>query len=380
MKKKIIIASDSFKGSLTSREVGEAAREAVKSVMPGNECEVIPIADGGEGTVDALVSALKGEAIKTDATDPLGRSIKATYGICGDTAVIEIAAASGITLVEEKERNPMLASTFGTGLLIADAVRKGCRKFLIGLGGSATNDGGIGMLKALGFRFLDKHGREVEEGGRGLSEIEWIDDSHVMPELENCSFTVACDVTNPLTGPNGASYVFGGQKGADNVMMEKLDEGLRNFANVVSSKYGKDLSGFKGAGAAGGLGFAFLSFLRAELKPGIEMVLDAVGFDQRLKEAALVITGEGRLDQQTCMGKAPYGVLKRAMKKDVPVIAIGGAVVPEAVESLMKAGFSAVFPIVAGPVELSEALKPEVAKRNIRRTVSQILRAISVSI
>lgn len=380
MKTRIIISSDSFKGSLTSKEIGIAACEAVKTVMPYCVCEIIPIADGGEGTVDALVSALNGKKIETDTIGPLGKEINAVYGICGNTAVIEIAAASGLTLIRETERNPMLASTYGTGILIADAIRRGCRKFLIGLGGSATNDGGIGMLRALGYRFLDKQGQEVADGGMGLINIESIDESNVLSELKDCSFTVACDVNNPLTGPDGASFVFGEQKGADKIMMEKLDEGLKKLARIVTEKFNKDLSCSKGAGAAGGLGFAFISFLNGELKPGIDMVLDAVKFDERLKKAALVITGEGRLDQQTCMGKAPYGVLKRAMKNNIPVIAIGGSVDPEAMESLMKAGFSAVFPIVEGPITLSEALRHEVASRNVTRTVSQIMRTIKLSI
>lgn len=375
---KIIIASDSFKGSLTSIQVGEAAAKAVKAVMPEVKYEIIPVADGGEGTVEAIVAGLKGQLLETEVTGPLGTPVKAVYGICGETAVIEMAAASGLTLVPEDRRNPWITTTYGTGELIRDALSHGCRNFLIGIGGSATNDAGIGMLQALGFRFLDCEGKEVEAGGGEAGRIVTIDTTHALPELRQCSFTVACDVNNPLTGPNGASHIFGPQKGADKTMAEQLDLSLASFANAVANTYGEDLSSTPGAGAAGGLGFAFLAFLNANLKTGVDMVLDAVGFGTQLKDAMLVITGEGRLDHQTCMGKTPYGILKHAQSENVPVIAIGGAVVPDAVPNLLQAGFKAVFPIVSGPTTLSEALKPGTASQNVTRTVSQILRLLNL--
>ncbi|MDE6395998.1 MAG: glycerate kinase [Muribaculaceae bacterium] len=379
MRNKRVLASDAFKGSLSSLEVGEAAARAVEAVMPGMRYEVVPVADGGEGTVEAVVSALNGEFVTARVTGPLGEPVDAVYGVCGDTAVIEMAAASGLPLVPAERRNPWLTTSYGTGELIRDALGRGCRKFLVGIGGSATNDAGIGMLTALGFRFLDKDGNEVGPGGGEAGRIATIDETGVAPALRESRFTVACDVTNPLTGPNGASHVFGPQKGADPEMVGKLDEGLAAFARIVAQTKGIDLSERPGAGAAGGLGFAFLAFLGARLEPGIEMVLNAVGFDRSLEDAVLVVTGEGRLDSQTCMGKTPYGVLKRALAHGVPTVAIGGAVVPDAVPALMEAGFSAVFPIVAGPVELSEALRPEVAAANVERTVGQILRAVKIT-
>ncbi len=372
--RRIVVAADSFKGSLSSLEVGEAVAAGVSEVMPDVECVIVPVADGGEGTVEALVAALGGEFVMSRVTGPLGDVVEAKYGICGDTAVIEMAAASGLPLINKEKRNPWLATSFGTGELIRDALQRGCRKFLIGLGGSATNDAGVGMLQALGFNFLDKDGNEVGRGGGELDRIVKIDSTHALPELQESEFIVACDVNNPLTGPNGASRVFGPQKGADSTMVEKLDDALKSFARVVKEERGEDVSTFPGAGAAGGMGFAFLVFLNSHLQRGVEMVLEAVNFDTLLQDADLVITGEGRLDAQTVMGKTPYGVLKHAKELDVPVIAIGGSVVPEAVPTLIEAGFYAIFPIVPGPMYLQEALRPNIAKANITRTVNQILR------
>ncbi len=371
-----VIASDSFKGSLSSMEVGMAAEKGIKTVLPSAEVRIIPIADGGEGTVEAIVSGMKGNIINCTVQDPLGNSITASYGLCGETAVIEMSAASGITLIPSEDRNPWLTSTYGTGQLIKDALKRGCREFLIGLGGSATNDGGTGMLRALGFRFLDLDGNEVGDGGGEVGRIASIDASKVMPELAEATFNIACDVTNPLTGPEGASHIYGPQKGADTEMVIALDTALANFAKVTEKFCGRDFSTYPGAGAAGGMGFAFLAFLHGRLQPGIEMILDAVGFNEKLKGASLVITGEGRLDRQTCMGKAPYGVLKRAVAHNIPVIGIGGSVVPEAVPALLKAGFTAIFPIVPGPIPLHEAMRPDIAYSNIERTVSQILKTI----
>lgn len=380
MGNKIIVASDSFKGSLTSREVGEAASRAVREIFPDMTCEVVAVADGGEGTLDTIVSTLKGRKKKITVTGPLGRPVEAQYGICKETAIIEMAEASGLTLVPEKDRNPWISTSYGTGELILDALEEGCRKFIVGIGGSATNDAGIGMLSALGFKFHDEEDKEVGITGGDTGRIVRIDTTKVIPELRESSFVVACDVTNPLTGINGASHVFGVQKGAHNEMIEKLDNNLSNFASVVKKTVGKDYSLCSGAGAAGGMGFAFLAFLNANLKSGVDTVLDAIGFDTIIEGAALVITGEGRLDLQTCMGKAPYGVLKRCVKIGVPVIAIGGSVDPAAVSSLMNAGFSSVFPIISGPMDMKTALNYEVASGNVERTVAQILRTLKISV
>ncbi|MDE6668492.1 MAG: glycerate kinase [Muribaculaceae bacterium] len=371
-----VIAADSFKGSLSSLEVGQAAERGIKTVLPSAEVHIVPVADGGEGTVEAIVTGMGGHLVTCTVQGPLGEPVIASYGLYGDTAVIEIAAALGLTLITPEKRNPWLTSTYGTGQLICDALKRGCRNFLIGLGGSATNDGGTGMLRALGFQFLDSDGCPVGDGGGEVGRIVSIDDSKVIPELAEATFTIACDVTNPLIGPEGASYVYGPQKGADAEMVLALDKALRHFAEVTEDFCGQNFSAFSGAGAAGGLGFAFLAFLHGQLKPGIEMILDAVGFDEKIKDASLVITGEGRLDLQTCMGKAPYGVLRRAATRQIPVIAICGAVVSEAVPALTEAGFTAVFPVVAGPMALSEAMRPEVAMDNIRRTVAQIVRTV----
>lgn len=376
--RKIVVAADSFKGSLSSLEVGEAVSAGVSEVMPDVECVIVPVADGGEGTVEALVAALGGEIVECRVTGPLGDVVEAKYGICGDTAVIEMASASGLPLISKEKRNPWLTTSFGTGELIRDALQRGCRRFLIGLGGSATNDAGVGMLQALGFQFLDKDGNEIGRGGGNLSRIVEIDSTCALPELQECEFIVACDVNNPLTGTNGASRVFGPQKGADSAMVEKLDDALKSFAKVVEEERVEDLSTIPGAGAAGGMGFAFLAFFNSHLQPGVEMVLEAVDFDTLLQNADLVITGEGRLDAQTVMGKTPYGVLRRAKELDVPVIAIGGSVVPEAVPTLIEAGFYAIIPIVPGPMDLQEALRPNIAKANITRTVNQILRLYQV--
>ena len=378
--RKIVIAIDSFKGTLTSRQAGEAAAHGVADAMPAVELSVVPVADGGEGTVQAVITGLGGEMVECNVQGPLGETVKSSYGLCGDMAVIEIAAASGLTLIKAEQRNPWLTSSYGTGELIRDALLRGCRNILIGLGGSATNDAGFGMLSALGYRFLDANGCELTASGGACARVASIDDSAVLPQLKEARFTVACDVNNPLTGPYGASHVFGPQKGADAAMIAKLDGALSYFANVTASYLGHDFSNEKGAGAAGGLGFAIKAYLRGSLTSGVDMVLDALRFNEIIRDADLIITGEGRRDGQTCMGKTPGGVLRRGIARNIPVIAVGGSVDETAIEELMNAGFSAVFPIVAGPLTLQEAMKPEVASRNLQRTVAQLLRAISLRI
>lgn len=373
---KIVVAPDSFKGSLTANEVAISIEEGIKSVFP--QCEVlkVPIADGGEGTVDALVAGTGGKIVTVTVAGPLMRPVEARYGIIdeGSTAIIEMAEASGLTLISSEERNPMETTTYGTGELIRDAILRGCRRFLVGIGGSATNDAGTGMLQALGFRFFDEKNRELGKGGKILDQIARIDSSDVIPELKGCDFIVACDVSNPFYGPQGAAYVYAPQKGADEAMVRDLDAGLKHFAQIIRKFTGKEVCDIPGAGAAGGLGGALLAFVGAELTPGIRMVLKAVNFEEKLNGAELVITGEGRLDSQTTMGKAPQGVLDIALSKGIPVIAIGGAV--EDAAALNAAGFSAVFPIIQGVVDLKTAMKRTVAAENIHRTISQIMRLI----
>lgn len=378
--KKITIAVDSFKGSLSSREVADAFEEGFKSQFPKCEVVKVSIADGGEGTVDALVETLDGQFIEAQVADPLGRKISARYGVIdgGHTAVMEMSAASGLPLIAPEERNPLLTSTYGTGELIADAIERGCRKFLVGIGGSATNDGGTGMLRALGFRFFDAEGNELIGGGEILEHIDKIDASTARTELAECEFIVACDVTNPLYGPEGAAYVFAPQKGADAAMVERLDQGLRNYARAIERFNGVQVDAIAGAGAAGGLGGGFKALLGARLERGIDMVLSAMQFSKIIAGSDLVITGEGRIDRQTTMGKAPSGVLREATAQGIPTIAIGGAVQPCA--ELNESGFAAVLPVVAGPVTLEVAMQRDTAIENVRRTATQIARILTLKI
>ena len=370
--KRITIAVDSFKGSLSSREVADAFEAGFRTRIPDCEVRKVSIADGGEGTVDALVETLNGDYVEARVADPLGRPIVARYGVIdgGTTAVMEMSAASGLPLIAPEERNPLLTSTYGTGEMIAHAMERGCRKFLVGIGGSATNDGGTGMLRALGFRFLDAEGHELVGGGEILERIAQIDSSNVRKELNECEFVVACDVTNPLYGPEGAAYVFAPQKGADAAMVERLDQGLRTYARAIERYNGVQVDQIAGAGAAGGLGGGFKALLGARLERGIDMVLNAMQFDRIIAGSDLVITGEGRIDRQTTMGKAPSGVLREATAQGIPTIAIGGAV--QVCDELEHSGFAAVLPIVAGPVALEVAMQREVAIANVRRTATQI--------
>ena len=375
--KKITVAVDSFKGSLSSREVAEAVARGVNSVLPQCEIRCVSIADGGEGTVEALVHTLRGEVVEVEVADPLMRRIMAHYGVVdgGTTAVMEMAAASGLPLLSEEERNPLKTTTYGTGEMIADALGRGCRKILMGIGGSATNDAGVGMMQALGFRFFDAAGEELSGGGEILSRIATIDDSGVMPQLREAEITVACDVTNPLYGDEGAAYVYAPQKGADRAMVEQLDRGLRNFAEVVRRHNGEDIASLAGAGAAGGLGGGFKALIGAKLERGVDMVLRAIRFDDIVSGSDLVITGEGRIDRQTVMGKAPSGVLRVAQSHNIPVIAIGGAV--EMCEELEQSAFVAILPVVAGPIALERAMQRDVAAANVERTACQIARIIT---
>ena len=374
---KVTIAIDSLKGSLSSIEAGEAAAAGIRKVYPDAKIQVCPLADGGEGTAEALVFGMGGSWQTLMATGPLGDKVECKYGMIAENnlAIIEMASAAGITLIKPEERNPLLTTTYGVGEMIRDAILKGCRNFIIGIGGSATNDGGIGMLQALGFEFLNKNGAQVKYGAEGVSELCVICEDHVMPELKECTFKVACDVTNPLCGESGCSAIYGPQKGADKAMIEKMDRWLGMYAKLTREAHGVDLSEYPGAGAAGGLGFAFLSFLNAKLESGIQIVLNETGLEKHIEASELVITGEGRLDGQTVMGKAPIGVAKLAKKHGKKVIAFSGAVTRDAVKC-NEAGIDAFFPIVRGAVALSDAMKPENARQNMIDTAEQVFHLI----
>ena len=374
--KKIVIASDSFKGCASSLEVAEAAAAAVRRVFPDCEVVKIPVADGGEGTMEALLYSLNGRMVSCTVHDPLMNPIRAEYGISDDskTAIIEMAAASGLPLVPEDKRDPLQTTTYGTGELIKDALARGCRQFLIGIGGSATNDAGTGMLQALGFRFLNSAGQELGRGGKILTDIHTIDDTNAISQLCESVFTIACDVNNPFSGKDGAAYVYARQKGANDASIRLLDEGLSSFASIVEKEKHINLNTIAGAGAAGGLGGGFLAFLPATLKPGIRMVLDAIRFEEQIRGADLIITGEGKLDVQTAMGKTPWGVLQVARGQNIPVIAIGGSV--ENTEALNNQGFLSVFSIQPGVVTLEQAMEKKFALANIERTVIQFLRIV----
>lgn len=369
---KIVIASDSFKGSLSSMQVAQAAVRGIKAVYP--DCEVVPVnvADGGEGTVEAIVEALDGEIVHVVVSDPLGRPIQVRYGIAGEKAIIEMAAASGLPLLEPKERNPWLTSTYGTGEMIMDAIQRGCRQLLVGIGGSATNDAGTGMLQALGFKFYDSNGDEIIDcrGGR-LQDIAEIDDSSVPQSVREAEFIVACDVDTPFCGPEGASSMFAPQKGADAEMVVKLDVGMASYAKVVETKYGIPIIRIAGAGAAGGMGGTMRGVLNATLKRGIDMVLDVIGFNQKINGADLIITGEGKIDIQTTKGKTVAGVMARSQQQNIPVVAICGSV--EKCDSLEKMGLAGIYPILEKEVPLEVSMRPDLAAANIEKTILRIL-------
>ncbi|CEG21486.1 Glycerate 2-kinase [Planococcus massiliensis] len=370
---KVVVAIDSFKGSISSADGSKAIASGIKTVFPFAEIVALPLADGGEGTVEALVHAAGGEFIKTTVTGPLGTEIMARYGVIknGKTAVIEVAEACGLDLVPTAQRNPLLTTTFGVGQLILHAIGRGCREFVIGLGGSATNDGGVGMLQALGFQFLDENGQEVARGGGMVKSIRSVDTSQAVLELKDCRFRVACDVNNVLHGPTGASHVFGPQKGATPEMVASLDAGLRHFGDVLRNQLNIDLQNLPGSGAAGGLGGAFAGFLQANLESGIELILNITAMEEKMQGADFVITGEGKLDDQTAMGKAPLGVAQLAAKQGIPVIALAGAV-PIDASSLNKLGITSCFSISNGPMSLEEAMDFETAFNNLKGTAEQI--------
>ena len=374
---KVTVAIDSLKGSLSSMEAGEAIKSGICRVYPNAEVNVRPLADGGEGTAYALTTGMGGEWITMEATGPLGKPVSCSYGIIRDskTAIIEMSAAAGITLVSEAERNPMNTTTYGVGEMIVDAIKRGCRRFIVGIGGSATNDGGIGMLQALGYGLLTKEGKQVPFGAKGLSVLEQITDEHVIPELAECSFKIACDVTNTLCGEQGCSAVYGPQKGADPTMIMQMDKWLSSYAGLSKEKYPKANMQQAGTGAAGGLGFAFLTFTNAVLESGIKIVLDETCLSKYIEGSDIVITGEGRLDGQTVMGKAPIGVARIAKEYGKPVLAFSGCVTKDAT-ACNEAGIDAFFPILRGVVTLDEAMKAENAASNMSDTVEQAFRLI----
>ena len=375
--KKIVVASDSFKGSLTSLQVADSVEKGIHDVYPSCDVVKVNVADGGEGTMDALMHTLGGRKVVIDVHDPLGRPMKAPYVILEDgvTAVVEMSVASGLPLLQAHQRNPLLTSTYGTGEQIRDALSRGCRKFLVGIGGSATNDAGMGMLSALGFRFLDSEGRVLDGCGASLESVHSIDMSQVDESVHESKFIVACDVDSPFCGPKGAAYVFAPQKGADADMVKRLDAGMASFASVIKETMGKDIMNLPGAGAAGGLGGGFVAFLDARLERGIEMVLDAIDFDDMIRGADLVFTGEGRVDSQTLTGKTPFGVMKRAVKQGIPVVAIGGSVMLDDDDDVSS--FAGIWPVTPPGMPLSEAMDPVVASENIRRTVITIMNTIT---
>ena len=374
---KVVIAIDSLKGSLSSMEAGMAIKDGILAAKPDAEVIVKPLADGGEGTTDALIEGMNGERIDLTVTGPMHTPVDAYYGYLKDTntAVMEMASAAGITLVPDSEKNPLLATSYGVGEMINDAIQRGCRNFIIGIGGSVTNDGGIGMLKALGVRFLDENGEDAGEGGQALAKIARIDVSGMNPLLKECHIQVACDVNNPLCGENGSTYVYGPQKGVTEDMKKTLDEAMAHFARVTSETLENDYMNTPGAGAAGGLGYAFLAYTGATLTPGIELILDAVGLEEELSGADVVVTGEGRLDFQTAMGKAPVGVARLAKKYNAKVIAFAGSVTKEAT-ACNNEGIDAFFPILRGVCTLAEAMDPVAARNNMTATVEQVFRLL----
>ncbi|OLQ80385.1 glycerate kinase [Photobacterium proteolyticum] len=374
---KIVIAPDSYKESLTAMEVATAIEAGFRQVLPDAQYHKLPMADGGEGTVQSLVDATDGSIIKQQVTGPLGEQVDGFYGLMGDgkTAVIEMAAASGLHLVSPEQRNPLLTTTFGTGELIKAALDKSVEHIIVGIGGSATNDGGIGMAQALGIKMLDAEGKELGYGGGELARLVTIDTSKLDPRLDGIKLEVACDVDNPLCGPKGASHVFGPQKGATAEMVQQLDSNLARYAGIIKDQLDRDVKDIAGAGAAGGLGAALIGLLDASLRPGIDIVMDAVNLAGTVADADLVITGEGRIDSQTIHGKTPIGVARSAKKYDIPVIGIAGSLSDDC-DVVYDHGIDAVFSVVPRAMALSEAL--EEAAFNVQVTARNIAAMITV--
>lgn len=372
-----LCAPDSFKESLTAMEAARAMAQGIENADHDAEVRCLPMADGGEGTARALVDATGGSMLAVPVHDPLGRPVEGHFGLLADgtTAVVETAEASGLALLEAKERNPLIASSYGTGELMLAAVRSGAKRIIVGLGGSATNDAGAGLLQALGVRLLDKNGNDLKHGGAALADLATIDISTMDPALKNVSITAACDVTNPLTGPTGASAVFGPQKGASQADVATLDAALAHFAQVIESRLGVAVNDVPGAGAAGGIGAALKGFLDAEFRPGIAIVIEQSGLDAAAQWADVVFTGEGSIDFQTKFGKTPAGVAETAKRHGKPVIAVAGHI-GTGIDELHEVGIDAVFGIAPGAASLSELLADAAA--NVTRTTEQIVRTLQL--
>lgn len=373
---RFLFASDSFKGTLSSEKIIELLTASANNIFPGCETMGVPIADGGEGTVDAVIKVTKGEKRFLKVHGPLMEEVESSYGIfCGDQAIIEMAAASGLPMVPAEKRNPLNTTTLGTGELIRDALKQGYRKISIAIGGSATNDGGMGAMRALGIRFLDKDGKELEGKGSDLAKVADIDMEGLDPAAAEAEFTVMCDVNNPLTGPHGASYTFGAQKGGTPKILDQLEAGMVNYAAVIREKLGMDVDKIPGAGAAGGLGAALCVFLHATLKSGIETVLDLIDFDGLLEGTDLVVTGEGRMDWQSAFGKVPSGIGQRCRAKGIPAVAIVGGM-GDGAEKIYEFGVESILSTINGAMEVEEAMdRAEELYRNAADRMFRLLRA-----
>lgn len=372
---KVVIAIDSFKGCASSNELAQQIKEGISNVYENPEIIICPIADGGEGTVDALRNIKETQSITSLCSNPIGNKIKSKYIILkNNTAVIEMASASGLDLISKEERNPYFTTTYGTGDLIKDAINKGVKSFIIGIGGSATNDAGLGMLRSLGFKFYDSVDKEIILP-IDMNKIKRIDKSNSLKELINCSFLVACDVNNPLFGDNGASYIYGEQKGANEEMIVNLDKNLKHFSEIVKKDTSTSYDNFPGSGAAGGLGFAFLSFLNANLKPGIELILEEVELKEKIKNANFVITGEGKIDKQSSMGKVIDGIGSICKKENIPCIALTGNS-NESHINIHQKGITSVFSILNSPLSLEEAMNKQNTLISIKEKTEQIFRLI----
>ncbi|MEH7253727.1 glycerate kinase [Neobacillus niacini] len=376
---KFVLAPDSFKESMSAKKAGLAMEKGIRSVFPDAECVIVPMADGGEGTVESLVSMTNGEIIKTEVIGPLGEKVIAEYGLLGEgqTAVIEMASASGLENIKLEDRNPLVTTTFGTGELIKNALDKGVTRILIGIGGSATNDGGVGMLQALGVSFKDQNGQELTFGGGALNQLTTINLSELDKRIAHVKIDVACDVTNPLIGENGASAIFGPQKGASPEVVQLLDQNLAHYAEIIKRDLGKDIAHSEGAGAAGGLGAGLMAFLNANLKKGVELVIEYTGLEERMAGADYVFTGEGSIDGQTLFGKTPFGVASIAKKYSIPVIAFAGRI-GKGVEPLYENGFTSIVGILKGVSSLDEAL--ESGEENLSFAVENICRVLKLSL
>jgi len=375
----ILVAPDSFKDSLSASEVSRIISEAISAVIPSASIRKIPISDGGEGLLEALLTPLQGTLVSVSVKDPLHRTIEASYGLVdqGKTAIIEMATASGLELLSIEERNPLITSTYGTGELIKNALDKGCTKIIIGLGGSATNDGGIGMIKALGGLFLDQYNQEIPDGGGALSTLHSIDLSGLDKRLQQVAIVCACDVDNPLTGTSGASYVYAKQKGASDNMLAVLDSNLSNYATVIKATLNKDLEHISGTGAAGGTAMGLLAFLDATLTPGIALITELLHLEKHIKEAQLVVTGEGKIDIQTLHGKTIMGIASLAKKHSIPVLVFTGSI-GHGISEIYDQGVTAIFSIVSEPMSLETAIKN--AAEYLKTSVTNVFSSLNTQI